>query len=145
MPLLTLISKVIEKVILDQTIFFLYSTNVLYFYFKWQKEFRKRFDNWHDSDWFTKDLWYNWPLHATTKFVCYWFLWIFSELVSIIDLIFSTYICVHWCMVKNYSWFSTLSHIYMSIICHKLSNVILFFMLMVHVWLVNQHKWRQNN
>ena len=86
--LLPLISKVIEKVIHNQTSVFLNSSNSLYNY---QSGFSKnhstdfcrfflngkilpRFDNWHDFDWITKSLWYNWPWHSTTKSVWNWFL-----------------------------------------------------------------------
>ena len=73
--LLPLISKVIEKVIYDQASTFLtrktYYTicflkkafyRSLSFLFEWQnfKGLWQGFDDWHDSNWSSKDLWHNW-------------------------------------------------------------------------------------
>ena len=78
--LLPLISKVVEKVIHDQTSTFLNSKSLLYTY---QSGFRKKIstlkgfdkgDDQHDSDWSSKGLWHNWPWIAIAKIICYWFL-----------------------------------------------------------------------
>ena len=99
--LLPLISKVITKVIHNQTstsefkkiithLPIRFSKKIFYrflpFLFEWQNFNRlwKGYDEWHDSNWSSKGLWHNWSWHTFVKIICYWFLKAYCKLVSIL-------------------------------------------------------------
>ena len=122
-------SKVTKKVIHNQTSIFLNSRNLLYNY---QSGFQKN----HSTDLsliFKNDkILKGFDQGLITGMTLTDFQKVFHTIDHDILLQKLYAIGLYGCMLLH-----TLSHIYILMICHKLSNVIFFFMLMIHALYVN--------